>query len=88
MTTGYQDTGKKRVAATVTSKIRKKFKGVALDSWRVIHGFFAGNFCDNFGFNKVRWPTPFFFATFFFGGMEKKKVAKEFEKLIHHLKFL
>jgi len=24
----------------------------------------------------VRWPTPFFFATFFFGVIEKKKVAR------------
>jgi hypothetical protein len=37
--------------------------------------FFAGNFAGISSLIKVRWPMPFFFATFFFGGIEKKKVA-------------
>jgi hypothetical protein len=36
----------------------------------------VGHFAGISSLIKVRWPTPFFFATFFFGGIEKKKVAR------------
>jgi len=52
--------------------------GRPLQFYSLFKRIFRRYLCDNFEFNNVRWPTPFFFATFFFGGIEKKKVAREF----------
>jgi hypothetical protein len=56
---------------------RQFLKEVALYSFTAcLSEFFAGNFAGISSLIKVRWPTPFFFATFFFGGIEKKKGAR------------
>jgi hypothetical protein len=54
-------------------------KEVALYSFTAfLSGFFAGNFAGISSLIKVHRPTPFFFATSFFGGIGKKKVARKF----------
>jgi len=49
-------------------------KEVALYSFIAESGFFAVTFAEISSLIKVRWPKPFFFATFFFGGKRMKKV--------------
>jgi len=52
-------------------------KEVALYSLKLFESeFFAGNFAGISSLIKVCWLAPFFFATSFFGGIEKKKVAQ------------
>jgi len=59
-----------------TLEERQFHQEVALYSFKAESGFFAGNFAKISSLIKVRRTTPFFFAPFFFGEIEKKKVAK------------
>jgi hypothetical protein len=74
-----------------TLEERQFHQEVALYSFiACLSGFFAGTFAEISSLIKCAgWPTPFFFATFFFGGIEKKKVfGLDYVRIIFSFPFL